>query len=73
MSDGKKRSILRNVLGYYHQAGDELLFACPKCNHHKNKLSVNIERFFPSDIYILLLQSPNCLLYQNSAVLDCHA
>jgi DNA primase len=44
MSDGKKRSILRNVLGYCHQAGNELLFACPKCNHHKNKLSVNIER-----------------------------
>ena len=44
MSDGKKRSILRNVLGYYHQAGNELLFACPKCDHHKNKLSVNIER-----------------------------
>ena len=44
MSDGKKRSILRSTLGYCHQSGNELLFACPKCNHHKNKLSVNIER-----------------------------
>ena len=44
MSDGKKRSILRSTLGYCYQSGNELLFACPKCNHHKNKLSVNIER-----------------------------
>lgn len=47
MSDGKKRKILRDVLGHYHQSGNELLFACPKCNHHKNKLSINIER----DVY----------------------
>ena len=44
MSDGKKRSILRSALGYFHQSGNELLFACPKCNHHKNKLSVNLEQ-----------------------------
>ena len=44
MSDGKKRKILKDIFGYYYQSGNELLFACPKCDHHKNKLSVNIER-----------------------------
>ena len=32
---------LRAALGEYHASGDELLFFCPFCHHHKRKLSVN--------------------------------
>ena len=44
MSEIKKLKILKNVLGDHYRSGTELLFACPKCQHHKNKLSVNIEK-----------------------------
>jgi len=36
--------ILRHVLGDYYKSGDETLFHCPYCNHHKKKLSINIEK-----------------------------
>ena len=42
MSD--KMSLIKNILGYPHREGDEFLFLCPYCNHHKKKLSVNLER-----------------------------
>ena len=36
-----KRKIVTQVLGSYYQKGDEHLYHCPFCNHHKKKLSVN--------------------------------
>ena len=39
----EKRRILKRTLGSSYKSGDEILFTCPKCKHHKKKLSVNIE------------------------------
>lgn len=44
MSDGKKLAILKQVLGDYYKLKQEYLFFCPKCDHHKRKLSLNIEK-----------------------------
>ncbi len=44
MSEGRKVSILQRVLGSFYLSGTERLFLCPKCGHHKRKLSVNIEK-----------------------------
>ena len=40
----KKIKILREVLGDSYKARDEYLFYCPKCKHHKKKLSLNISK-----------------------------
>tara|TARA_R110002020_G_scaffold73300_3_gene187899 strand:- start:427 stop:1356 length:930 start_codon:yes stop_codon:yes gene_type:complete len=40
----EKTTILRRVLGDFRQTGTERLFHCPNCKHHKNKLSVNIDK-----------------------------
>jgi DNA primase len=37
-----KTSLLNAALGDYRKSGNELLFFCPACSHHKKKLSVNI-------------------------------
>ena len=37
----EKRKIITDILGYYRRAGNEHLYHCPFCNHHKKKLSVN--------------------------------
>ncbi len=39
-----KIRVLKKVLGSSYHSGDETLFYCPKCNHHKKKLSVNLEK-----------------------------
>lgn len=44
MSDYKKVNILKDILGEYNSVGNEMLFYCPKCKHHKRKLSVNITK-----------------------------
>jgi hypothetical protein len=44
MSSGKKLRILEDILGRHYKVSSEFLFHCPKCNHHKKKLSVNIEK-----------------------------
>lgn len=44
MSNGKKLAILKQVLGDFYQLKQEHLFFCPKCNHHKRKLSLNVEK-----------------------------
>ena len=45
MSESKKIKILKEILGNFHREGhSQLLFFCPKCGHHKKKLSVNIEK-----------------------------
>ena len=36
------KKILNEALGRGMDRGSEILFHCPKCNHHKSKLSVNI-------------------------------
>ena len=41
---GKKIKILEGFLGSYYRSKDELLFHCPKCKHHKRKLSVNLDK-----------------------------
>ena len=40
----EKLKLLKNALGRCWSNGHEHLFACPKCNHHKHKLSVNIDK-----------------------------
>jgi DNA primase len=44
LSDYKKINILKEVLGDYNNVGSEMLFFCPKCKHHKRKLSVNLSK-----------------------------
>lgn len=44
MSEAKKIKILKNILGIFHREGSQFLFHCPRCSHHKRKLSVNIEK-----------------------------
>ena len=38
----EKVRILKRTLGSSYRSGEELLFTCPKCKHHKKKLSVNV-------------------------------
>lgn len=40
----KKLAVLTDFLGASYRSGSEQLFFCPKCNHHKKKMSVNIEK-----------------------------
>ena len=40
----RKIKILKNFLGECFHSKDELLFSCPKCKHHKKKLSVNLSK-----------------------------
>ena len=40
----EKLKILTDFLGQSYSSGNERLFFCPKCNHHKKKLSVNIDK-----------------------------
>lgn len=44
MSSEKKIKILKDILGSFYVVGEERLFKCPACNHHKKKLSVNLEK-----------------------------
>ena len=44
MSNSKKIEILKDVLGEYYTSSNEKLFFCPKCKHHKKKLSINLEK-----------------------------
>ena len=44
MSTGRKTAIIRDVFGDCYGSGSEMLFHCPKCDHHKRKLSINIEK-----------------------------
>ena len=44
MSAGKKTAIIKEVFGDCYGSGSEMLFHCPKCEHHKRKLSINIEK-----------------------------
>ena len=44
VSERKKLRILNEVLGNCYLSNEEYLFHCPKCAHHKKKLSVNINK-----------------------------
>jgi len=44
MSDTKKIIILKEILGDHSLTGNEYLFYCPKCKHHKKKLSINLTK-----------------------------
>ena len=44
MSSSEKTAILKEVLGGFNKTGHEYLFGCPKCNHHKKKLSINLDK-----------------------------
>ena len=44
MSERKKKFILKGILGDYSQSSNETLFHCPFCNHHKKKLSINLNK-----------------------------
>ena len=43
MLEDKKR-IVTDILGSYHQKGEEFLYRCPYCNHHKKKMSINFSK-----------------------------
>ena len=40
----EKLKIIKNVLGSGYMSGGEYLFHCPFCDHHKKKLSVNVDK-----------------------------
>ena len=40
----KKTQILQDILGPFRYSRDEFLFHCPFCNHHKKKLSINLNK-----------------------------
>ena len=44
MSKKEKISLLKEVLGSSYKSNSEHLFSCPKCDHHKRKLSVNLDK-----------------------------
>jgi len=44
MYEERKLNILTEIFGSYSHVGSENLFFCPKCKHHKKKLSVNIDK-----------------------------
>jgi len=39
-----KRRIVTEILGSYLQKGDEFLYYCPYCKHHKRKMSINFSK-----------------------------
>tara|TARA_R100000664_G_scaffold34145_1_gene54373 strand:- start:1216 stop:2127 length:912 start_codon:yes stop_codon:yes gene_type:complete len=43
MSERKVR-IIKDFLGSFYRTKDEFLFHCPKCKHHRRKLSVNFDK-----------------------------
>ena len=44
MNKQQAKKILHETFGYCSDKGNELLFSCPACRHHKRKLSVNLDK-----------------------------
>jgi DNA primase len=44
MSSREKLEILKGILDFSHYSREEGLFKCPFCNHHKPKMSINVEK-----------------------------
>tara|TARA_R110000824_G_scaffold101386_1_gene240833 strand:- start:1021 stop:1962 length:942 start_codon:yes stop_codon:yes gene_type:complete len=42
--EGEKLQLLKSIFGKFYHSNDEHLFYCPKCKHHKRKLSINLEK-----------------------------
>jgi len=40
----KQIKIIKDFLGSHYKSKDEYLFYCPKCKHHKKKLSLNFDK-----------------------------
>ena len=40
----KQIKIIKEFLGSHYKSKDEYLFYCPKCKHHKKKLSLNFDK-----------------------------
>ena len=40
----RKLKIVKEFLGSFYKSKDEFLFYCPKCKHHKKKLSLNFDK-----------------------------
>ena len=40
----RKLEIVKDFLGPYYKSNEEYLFWCPKCKHHKRKLSINFDK-----------------------------
>jgi DNA primase len=44
MDKREAKRVLNEVIGHYKETGRELLFTCPVCDHHKRKLSINLDK-----------------------------
>jgi len=44
MNKKQAAKILHEAFGNYIDKGNELLFTCPACNHHKRKFSINLDK-----------------------------
>jgi DNA primase len=44
MNKKEAKKILNKAIGRYRESGSELLFICPSCDHHKYKLSINLDK-----------------------------
>ncbi len=44
MNKKEAKKVLYETLGTYYDKGEELLFSCPSCNHHKSKFSINLDK-----------------------------
>jgi hypothetical protein len=44
VNEKEARKILYETFGNYSDKGSELLFACPACDHHKRKFSINLDK-----------------------------
>ena len=42
--EGEKLQLLKSIFGKFYHSNDEHLFHCPKCRHHKHKLSINLDK-----------------------------
>ena len=40
----KKVNLLEEILGNFLRVGSEHIFRCPACDHHKPKMSVNVDK-----------------------------
>jgi DNA primase len=44
MNKTAARKVLAEILGRSRDSGRELLYGCPSCDHHKQKLSINLDK-----------------------------
>ena len=44
MYEAEKLKVVKDIFGSCYKSGEEHLFHCPKCNHDKKKLSINIDK-----------------------------